>query len=85
MKFVPHCNKDKLVPFGTIVGGPPMSLSKKTLMSNWGTVKVHHFNGSSSPSLAAGNDGNYPSVVVVPQKHALYMGLSTTKKHGCLI
>lgn len=84
MKPVPHSNKDKLVPFGTIVGGPPMSLSRKTLMSNGGTVKGHHFNGPSSPSLAAGNDGNYPSAGVVPQLHAHSVGLSATKKHGCL-
>jgi len=40
-------------------------------MSNGGAVKGHHFNGSSSPSLAAGNDGNYPSAGVVPPQHAL--------------
>ena len=84
MKFVSHSNKDKLVPFGTIFGGSPVSLSRKTLMSNGGTVKGHHFNGSSSPSLAAGNDGNYPSAAVVPQQHAVSVGLSATKKHGCL-
>lgn len=83
MKPVPHSNKDKLVPFGTIVGGPPVGLSRKTLMSNGGAVKGHHFNGSSSPSLAAGNDGNYPSAGVVPPQHALSVGYSTTKKHEC--
>ena len=61
-----------------------MSLSRKSLMSNGGIVKGHHFNGSSSPSLAVGNDGNYPSAAVVPQQHALSMGLSATKKNGCL-
>ena len=84
MKLVTHSNKYKLAPFGTIVGGPPMRLSRKLLMSNGGIVKGHHFNGSSSPSLAVGNDGNYPSIVVVPQQHAFSMGLSATKKHGCL-
>ncbi|KAH9321957.1 hypothetical protein KI387_016596, partial [Taxus chinensis] len=83
MKPVPHSNKDKLVPFGTIIGGPPGSLSRKTVMSNGGAAKGNHFNVPVSPSVVPGNDGNYPAAGVVPPQHALSLGFSATRKHGC--
>ncbi|GLJ54441.1 hypothetical protein SUGI_1169280 [Cryptomeria japonica] len=82
MKPVPHSNKEKLVPFGTMIGGPPGCLSRKAVLSNGGVVKGNHFNVPASP-VAPGNDGNYPAAGVVPPQHALSLGFSATRKHGC--
>eukprot|EP01018_Ginkgo_biloba_P012967 Gb_05236 [translate_table: standard] len=84
MKPVPHISKDKLVPFGTLVGGPPASLPRKTVISSTGAVKGHHSYLTSSPSVAPSNDGNHPAAGIVPAQHALSLRFSATRKHGCI-